>query len=31
LIARGFLNEVVERLPDEELSAYLQNQIETQL
>jgi Fe-S cluster assembly protein SufD len=31
LIARGFLNEVVARLPDEELSWYLQNQIETQL
>jgi Fe-S cluster assembly protein SufD len=31
LIARGFLNEVVARLPDKELSWYLQNQIETQL
>ena len=31
LIARGFLNEVVARLPDAELSEYLQSQIETQL
>jgi Fe-S cluster assembly protein SufD len=31
LIARGFLNEVVARLPDEELSEYLQKQVETQL
>jgi Fe-S cluster assembly protein SufD len=31
LIARGFLNEVVGRLPDEKLSDYLQEQIEAQL
>jgi len=31
LIARGFLNEVVARLPDAELSGYLQSQIERQL
>jgi Fe-S cluster assembly protein SufD len=31
LIARGFLNEVVARLPDAELSEYLQTQIENQL
>jgi Fe-S cluster assembly protein SufD len=31
LIARGFLNEVVARLPDAELSEYLQKQIENQL
>jgi Fe-S cluster assembly protein SufD len=31
LIARGFLNEVVARLPNEELSGYLQSQIEDQL
>jgi len=31
LIARGFLNEVVARLPEAELSEYLQKQIENQL
>jgi Fe-S cluster assembly protein SufD len=31
LIARGFLNEVVDRLPDEQLSEYLHRQIEAQL
>jgi Fe-S cluster assembly protein SufD len=31
LIARGFLNEVITRLPDEQLSEYLQRQIEAQL
>jgi Fe-S cluster assembly protein SufD len=31
LIARGFLNEVVGRLPDKKLSDYLQEQIEAQL
>ena len=31
LVARGFLNEVVDRLADEELSEYLHRQIEAQL
>jgi Fe-S cluster assembly protein SufD len=31
LIARGFLNEVVDRLPDGELTEYLHQQIEAQL
>jgi Fe-S cluster assembly protein SufD len=31
LIARGFLNEVVARLPEAELSEYLQKQLENQL
>ena len=31
LVARGFLNEVVGRLPDGELSEYLQSQVEAQL
>jgi len=31
LISRGFLNEVVARLPEAELSEYLQKQIENQL
>jgi Fe-S cluster assembly protein SufD len=31
LIARGFLNEVVGRLPDGDLCEYLQNQVEAQL
>jgi Fe-S cluster assembly protein SufD len=31
LVARGFLNEVVDRLPDEQLSEYLHRQIEAQL
>ena len=31
LVARGFLNEVVARLPEAELSEYLQKQIENQL
>jgi Fe-S cluster assembly protein SufD len=31
LIARGFLNEVVDRLPDGQLLEYLHQQIETQL
>jgi Fe-S cluster assembly protein SufD len=31
LVARGFLNEVVGRLPDSDLSEYLQSQIEMQL
>lgn len=31
LVARGFLNEVVGRLPDGELSEYLQSQVENQL
>jgi Fe-S cluster assembly protein SufD len=31
LIARGFLNEVVERLPEEQLSEYLHQQIEARL
>jgi Fe-S cluster assembly protein SufD len=31
LIARGFLNEVVDRLPDRQLLEYLHRQIETQL
>jgi Fe-S cluster assembly protein SufD len=31
LVARGFLNEVVDRLPDEQLSEYLYRQIEAQL
>jgi Fe-S cluster assembly protein SufD len=31
LIARGFLNEVVDRLPDEQLSEYLHQQIEARL
>ena len=31
LIARGFLNEVVDRLPDGQLLEYLRQQIETQL
>jgi Fe-S cluster assembly protein SufD len=31
LIARGFLNEVVDRLPDEKLSGYLHHQIEARL
>ena len=31
LVARGFLNEVVARLPEAELSKYLQKQIENQL
>ena len=31
LISRGFLNEVVDRLPDKELSDYLREQIEGRL
>jgi Fe-S cluster assembly protein SufD len=31
LIARGFLNEVIDRLPDEKLSGYLHQQIEARL
>ena len=31
LIAHGFLNEVVDRLPEEQLSEYLHQQIESSL